>query len=146
MSVYLPETWRFLVYNKDTGVTLDFSSNSANESATVAFRQTDGTGTANHDGSQTTHSASTDLASGSYEALTTVTGEDDIELQGYFEVITDNASASGDVILCVESSPDGGTTWPSDAANFDPEQDADIVKIFNFSGAETNRGKISYPY
>lgn len=135
---FLPKAWRFVIYN-DTGVSLDFSSNSANESASAQFVQANldtSNGVSSYDGSSTTHSASTDIGNGSTETLTNVTGEDDLNMHGIFSVTTDNTSASGDVILGIESSPDGGTTWPSDSTNWDPSTDLDVIAVVNLSGAE----------
>lgn len=137
----LAQAYRFIIYNRDTGVQLDFSGNSANESATVKF-QGYSVNTSNGQlsySSTVTQSASTDLANGSTETLSNNTGNTDIGLSGTFFVETDNASASGNVDLLYEESPDNGTTWPSDASNFDPDTDAQLVATVSLSGAQTVR-------
>lgn len=140
--IFLPDSWRFVLYNKNTGVTLDFSSNSANESAVVAYRtvQGDGSGGATHTG-ESTASASTDLASGSYEFFPSagLTGQTDVDLYGQLRFETDNSSASGDVILGIEHSTDGQSTptWPSASSDFDADTDLTILTIINISGSTT---------
>ncbi len=135
----LPRAWRFIVYNT-SGVQLDFSGNSANEKASAQFKRkylSSGQSAADA-GDPTTHSAATDLADGGTEALTSVTGETNLELDGIFHVETDNASADGDVVLGIESSPDGGTTWPSAATDWDPDTDMAPVAVITLSGAESH--------
>lgn len=136
----LAAAWRFIVYNK-CGEQLDFSGNSANESAEVIFKRKhfDSSNGVSEDksGDPTTHSADTDLADGATEALTSVTGETELQMDGVFTVETDNASADGDVILGIERSPDGGTTWPSAATDWDPDTDMAPVAVITLGGAET---------
>lgn len=148
MGLFVPKGWRFLVLN-ETGVQLDFSTNGANESADAIWTQADSSsGTGNWDSGSTTDSASTDLGTGSFDTLTTHTGEDDLEMLGIFRVQTDNTSASGDVTLLLEASPDADvatTNWPSDAANFDPALGAWVVSIVNLSGAQDKSDNFTFP-
>ena len=136
----LAATHRFIVHNNETSVTLDFSTNAANESATVTYKGKKPTSSAGISyGSEQSQSASTDIINGGTEALTTIDNTTDnwFGIDGVFEVVTDNASADGDVVLLHEISTDGGTTWPSAAADWDPDTDADVVAVLTLGGAET---------
>jgi len=138
MSVLaLPPAWRFLVHNK-TGVTFAFSTQTDNEVGSARFKKYnfDSSNLADWDASATVQSAATDLADGAIEALAATTGETKTGLAGVFEAKTDNASAAGDLVLLIEWSQDGGTTWPSGKADFDPDAEARQVGVINFNGAE----------
>lgn len=134
----LPVDYKLILYN-ETGRQLDFSGNSANEAADVRVkRKTIGgsDGLYDENSSEDNYSASTDLANGSTEVLGTVSGNTyplaDVEMTAK----TDNASADGDLSLLLVRSADDGTTWPSDAGNWDPDTEADVVLVLNFGGAE----------
>ena len=132
----LPKTWRFLVHNK-SGQTLDFAANSANEAATATVQPWHvKSGKAEH-GAEVSLAAATDLVNGGVEALTAQSDQEALGLHGVFLVKTDNAEAAGTVVLCIEWSTDGGTTWPSAAANFAPDADALPVCVLALAGAQT---------
>jgi len=138
----LADHWRFIVYNKDTTITLDFSANSANEKASAQFKRgyinpSDGL-IDRESNDSTTHSAGTDLADGKKEVLTAVATEENTIMHGIFHVETDDSGAAGDVVLGIEHSPDQGTTWPSDAADWDPDTDMTVLKTITLSGAESH--------
>lgn len=137
----LAQAFRFIVFNRDTGVSLDFNGNSANESADVKFQGYNvntSNGTLSYS-STVPQSASTDISNGGTETLANNTGNTDIGMSGTFFVETDNASADGNVDLLYEESPDNGTTWPSDASNFDPDTDATLIATVSLSGAQAVR-------
>lgn len=140
----LPPSWRWIAYNRDTGVSLDFSSNSANETLTVTYKRhyidgsTAGSIKANHEGSEQSDALTgSDVANGGTATFGGNNSEDRLGMIGRFEVKTDNASASGNVDLLIEWSTDGGTTWPSDAADWDPDEDARKVATVSLGGAQT---------
>lgn len=141
----LAGAWRFIIYN-DTNVQLDFSSNGANEAAEVEFERAyldPATGKARRvDGDPTTHSASIDLSAGEVEALSAVTDETALQLDGTFTVKSDNADCGGKVVLGVETSQDGGSTWPSDSPDWDPEEDLERVSAVLLDGAEEHARSI----
>ncbi len=121
----LPQDWQFLLYN-DTGVSLDFSANSANESATVKYRRhhlDTNIGDLEHEDSVQTDSAGADVADGAVVTFGGATGDTEIGLTGTLQVETDNTSAAGRVYLWIEASLDGGTTYPSDDTDFSPDTD-----------------------
>lgn len=135
----LPADYRFIVYN-DCTQQLDFSGNSANEKASVTIHPyylnpSDGK---IDRGSEATHSAATDLANGITEVMGTESGEELVGMHGVFHVETDNGNADGNVILGIEYSTDGGSTWPSAATNWDPDSDMQLVSIITLSGAESH--------
>ena len=134
----LGNAWRLLVYNRDTGITLDFST--AGDDATVTY-QTYSVDTSNGTlswSAESTASLSTDTANGSYNTITSSTGSTAFGMVGSFEVTTDG-SPSGNVDLLIEYSTDGGTTYPSDAGGFDPDKDAQLIATVNLDAAETVR-------
>lgn len=136
----LPENYRFILYN-DCGQQLDFSGNSANEKASVTIdkRYIDPSdGLINSESADTTGSASTDLADGGTEVLLTKTGEERTYLEGYFHVETDNTSADGNVILGIEFQKPGTSTWPSDATNWDPDEDLIPIAVITLGGSESH--------
>lgn len=53
-------------------------------------------------------------------------------INGFFEVIADLSSTDGTVYLYLEES-DNGTTWPSDAADFDIEKHMTIIAALELS-------------
>lgn len=133
--------YKFHVINQ-CGQTLDFSTNGANESCTAKVRRWkyDTDGSLIYEASEgAVLTAASDLADGSSEE-----GSDQdnttnlyLGLEGVFTVKTDNASAAGDVTLAYEESTDGGTTYPSDAADFDPTVHLRPLAIVTLGGAET---------
>lgn len=119
------------------GVDMDLSSNSANEKIEVNFKKwkfTSGALVYNTEDALT-FSAS-DVADGVSAEFTADDNSSDLHLglHGEMNVLTDDASASGTVDLYVEFSTDGGTTYPSDAADFVPEEDLIPVVSLNIVG------------
>lgn len=136
----LPANFRFIIYNS-CGQTLDFDGNSANETATVDFLAYQRHPTRLHilpGGSKTTLTASADIADGGTEALTAQEIDGIESVYGRFAVTTDNASADGDVILGIEFSVDGGTTWPSASTNWDAGEDMHEVCRLTLGGAHAD--------
>lgn len=136
----LPHYYKLHVLN-NSGQTLDFSTNSANEKAKATIRRWkfDSTGAITWEGSEgTLVTAATDLADGASEEGSNIDNSSDKYLggEGYFRVETDNASAAGDVSLMLEASTDGGTTFPSDEADYDPDVHLVHVATITLGGAE----------
>lgn len=136
----LPRDYRLRILNK-SGVTLDFSSNSANEkcSATCRGWKFDSNGAMSIESSERAiFTAAANVTDNGGEEGSSQDNSTDLYLglNGTFRIQTDNGSASGDVILFLESSTDGGTTYPSDEANFDVEQHCQPLATINVSGAE----------
>lgn len=136
----LAQDYKFHFVN-NSGVQLDFNGNSANEKIDLDLLawKLDSNG-AKVDGSEVNLAYSAaDIADGGSAEFT---GQDNstnlqLGLHGRFTVQTDNASAAGPVDLYLEYTTDGGTTFPSDAANFDPEQDLILVASVTLGGAQT---------
>ena len=130
----LPKTWRICVYN-DSGVTLDFSTNEANEACKVTLEKWYAKSGKIEHIAEVELDAATDLADGAVEALTTQSVETNVGFKGVIYAKTDNADATGDIVLFLEWSTDGGTTWPSAASGFDPDEDTLPVCILALGGA-----------
>lgn len=132
----LPQDYKFHIVNK-TGVQLDFSSNSANEKADLDFTKwkRDANNDITYD-SETNLALSSDVANdGSDEFTAQDNSTDKYEgLFGRLTIETDNASADGYVQLYAEWTGDGGTTFPSDAADFDPEKDLVLLGSLEIVG------------
>jgi len=132
----LPSNFRFIIFN-NTGQQLDFNSNSENEKAYII------TTTSQRWGSKAiTVEAKTDLANGDYEVLDSITVASLNSSFGIFHIETDNVSVSGDIILGIEHSPDGGETWPSDANNFSLTDMSEVITM-TLSGAQQRRINIA---
>ena len=127
---------RFIVYNK-TGVTLDFMTNVA-EIARLIYIGKKPTNTAGINyGPVQTEVANSDIAPGGTGKLSTIDNTTDqwFALDGVFEVVMDNTSAVGDVVLLRETTT-SLSAWPSDVADWDPDTDADVVAVLSLGGAE----------
>lgn len=124
----LPQDYKFHFIN-NTGVQLDFNGNSANETIDLDFlkwkRDADGAITYNSGGETNQAYSATDVADAGSAEFPGVDNATDLfdGVHGRLTVKTDNATADGLVELYVEWTSDGGTTFPSDAADFDASRD-----------------------
>ena len=136
----LPRNYKFHFVN-NLGVDMDLSSNSANETITLTLRHLkyDSSGALEYAGSETslTYSAA-DVADGGSAEFTAQANNTDLFVAADCEVqvVTDDATAAGYVDIYWEWATDGGTTFPSDAAQFDPEQDLQPLASVRIDGAD----------
>jgi len=133
----LAQHFRFHIVN-NIGVDMDLSSNSANEIFQLNFRKwkiTTG-GALEYDGEGTLTSTAADVANGASFELTADNNSTDLHwgLHGEYSFQTDDATADGTVDLYVEWSTDGGTEYPSDAADFNAEEDLQFVASLRIDG------------
>lgn len=132
----LPADYKFVLYN-DCGQTIIANSG---EVTIDQYYINPSDGKVDRVDSPTTHVLNEDVVNGDIAQLGSAeSGEEYTGLHGEFYVTTDNASADGNVILGIMSSQDGGSTWPSGAVDFDPDQDLDLVSIISLNGAQSRR-------
>lgn len=118
MSVVgLPETYRFAVFNQ-TGITLSNVPTGLPRASGRRVRY-DTTGTTSYEAAEFTFLsfAATTIGNNSYVTGSTLsnTVSDWLALDGLFSCFA-SGNASGTVYLFLETSPDGGTTWPTPAS------------------------------
>ena len=128
----LPTDFKFHIVN-NTGVTIEFSTDGANNTFTIKVEgwKFNSSGALVFHGSEDTWFAdpTADLTDGSsLEAAAAVDNGTDLFLGAHCiaSFVTDAATA-GSLDIYYEYSTDGGTTYPSDAADFDPEEDLILV-------------------
>jgi hypothetical protein len=137
----LPQYFKLHVVN-NTGVTIEFSTDGVNNTFTI-----DGLGWKIVNGAlvydteqEVFADPSSDLADGSsLEASAAVNNSSDLffGMDCLATLVTD-AVCAGTFEIYYEHSTDGGTTYPSDATDFDPEQDLTLVATMDMNnGAET---------
>lgn len=133
----LGKNYKFHIVN-NLGSDMDLSSNSSNEIIQLNFTpwKFDSSGALVYGSEIAKTFSASDVADGvSFEFSETDNGTDlNLGLVGEFNYLTDDASADGTVDLYIEDSTDGGTTYPSDAADFDPEQDLQPVASLEMTG------------
>lgn len=135
-AIGLPATYRFLVENK-TGATL-----APNSVKVLAKRDKfDSSGVPVYEASQATllDNGST-IANNTFLAGATVDNTTDKYLSGDFLFVVDTTglTPSGDVVLYVQRSTDGGTTWGDNATT------ATQLTILNFTAAGIKRRGFSW--
>ena len=112
----LPETYRFAVFNQ-TGIALNSAQQPGVQGRRVRF---DSTGTLSYEAAVFTFlsiGTTTSIAANSYVTGSTWSNTASAWLGGEFFMSAQTVSnASGNVVLYLEASPDGGTTWPSPAS------------------------------
>ena len=120
------------------GVDQDLSSNSPNEKIEVNYKKwrVNSGGVLEFDSETALTYTAADIADGGSAEFTQDDNSADLDwgLHGEMNVLTDDAAASGRVDLYVEFSTDDGTTYPSDATDFDPEVDALLVTALQIVG------------
>lgn len=127
----LPRNYKFHIVN-NSGVTIEFSTDDANNTFTIKGRgwKYTSAGALSYGSEQTCFADPTsDLADGSsLEAASEVDNSTDLFLGMHFiaSLVTD-AATSGTLDIYYEYSTDGGTTYPSDAPDFDTE--ADLIYV-----------------
>lgn len=126
----LPLDYKFHVVN-NLGVDMDLSTNSANEIFELTLRKwkITSSGVLDYQTETVLTYSAADVATGTSFELTGQDNSTDLRfgVHGVIKFQTDDATADGTVDLYVEHSTDGGTEFPSDAADFDPEVDLDHV-------------------
>ena len=127
-----------LHFVNNLGFDMDLSSNSANEKIEVNYKKwlITTSGALEYDSETALTYTAADVADGGSAELTADDNSTDLDwgAHGEINVLTDDASADGTVDLYVEWSTDGGTTYPSDAADFDPVADLLLVATLNIAG------------
>jgi hypothetical protein len=133
----LAQDYKFHFVN-NLGVDMDLSSNSANEILTLDLQtwEIGASGLLAYNSEVNLSYSATDIANG---VSAEFTGQDNSAtlaygLHGVLTFQTDDATASGTVDLYVEFTTDGGTTFPSDAADFVCEEDLIFVCALNIVG------------
>ena len=128
----LPKHFKFHIVN-NTGVTIEFNTDDANNTFTIKAEgwKLTSAGALEFHGSEDTWFAdpTADLADGSSaEAASAVDNSSDLFLGAHCiaSLVTD-AATNGSLDIFVEYATDGGTTYPSDAADFDAEEDLILV-------------------
>lgn len=123
----LPQFFK-LHFENNLGLDMDLSSNSANEIFQVNYKKHKfaATGALVYDGETVLTFTASDVADGVSAELTADDNSADLHLglHGEMNFETDDAAAAGTVDLYIEWSTDGGTTYPSDAADFIVSEDA----------------------
>lgn len=122
----LTDFFKFHFVN-NTGVQLDFQNNSVNEKIDLDYKKWkfDSNGALSFDVVTNLAYTATDVANGNSAEFAADDNSTDknLGLHGVLTVQTDNPSADGTVDLYLDWSYDGGTTYASDAADFNPEED-----------------------
>ena len=140
----LPQHYKFHIQNR-TGATIEFSTDGANNSFTILGRGWKWASGAVSYGTEFTAFAdpTADLAAGtSLEAASAVDNSTDLFVGAHFiaTITTDAAAAAtGMIDIYVEYSTDGGTTYPSDAADFIATEDLIHVASINCASTSEDR-------
>lgn len=120
--------WRFRIVN-NTGATIQFSADDANNTFTIDGRSyliDPSTGKISWESSEQTVFAdpTSDLSDGASLAGATQDNSSDgyTGFKGIATLLTD-AAVDGQIDIYLEESTDGGSTWPSDAADFQADED-----------------------
>ena len=139
----LPEHFRFRVLNK-TGQAIQNTTDGSNNDVEVTYRRWKFASGALSwvDASEQSQNATSDIADDGTEELAEIDNSSDLALGmvGNFRVKTDGAGSAvdGNVLLLLDVSVDGGTTYASDAADFDPDNDLPVVaSVYIPSGTGT---------
>jgi hypothetical protein len=126
----LAQDYKFHFVNR-LGVDMDLSSNSANEKIDLDLQtyELGADGALSYNSEVNLAYSAADV---SYNGSAECTGQDNSAtlaygLHGRLTVETDDPSADGTVDLYIEFTTDGGTTFPSDAADWDAEEDGIFV-------------------
>ena len=123
-QIGLPETWRVCIFNQ-TGITVSNKSGGSETPPTVSGRRVrfDSTGTLSFEAasftffSVTSLSNNNNIGNNSYVVGSTWSNTVSGWLGGEFSISVGTLSnASGNVTVYLETSVDGGTTWPSPAS------------------------------
>ncbi len=123
-QVGLPESYRFCVFNQ-TGITISNLAAGSEKPPTISGRRVrfDSTGTLSFEAasfvffSVTSLSNNNNIGNNSYVAGSTLSNTVSGWLGGEFSISVGTLSnASGNVTVYLETSVDGGTTWPSPAS------------------------------
>lgn len=129
--------YKFHVVN-NLGADMDLSSNTSGEIFELTFRQWKfSSGELAYNASEVSQTyTAADVANGASFELAEVDNSTDLYLglHGMIKFETDDNTHSGTVDLYYEVSTDGGTTYPSDAPDFDPEQDLQPVTSLQIIG------------
>lgn len=133
----LGQHFKFHIVN-NLGLDMDLDSNSANEVIQINWLawKLNSSGALTWDAEETRTFTTSDIADGvSFEFAAKDNSSDlFVGLVGEMNYLTDDASAAGTVDLYVEYSTDGGTIYPSDAADFIAIEDLLHVAILNIAG------------
>ena len=138
----LAKTSRYWIENK-TGATIQFATDSVNNTFTIRAQgwKYGSTGAIEYSSSDAEWfpDPTADLAADAAVASANVIDNGTDLFQGAHCVATlvTDAITSGSLNIYVEHSTDGGTTWPSDAANFVVSADAKLVTVLGSEGAST---------
>ncbi len=128
-------------FENNTGFDLDLNGNSSAEILQVNYKKwklTTG-GALEFDSETALTYTAADIADGASAELTEDDNSTDLDwaLHGEMNLLTDDSGAAGTVDLYVEFSTDGGSTYPSDAADFILSEDALLVAALQIAGDGT---------
>jgi hypothetical protein len=126
----LAQDYKFHFVN-NLGVDMDLSTNSSAEKIDLDLMawKRNSSGALVYGSEVNLAYSAADIADGGSAEFTGQDNSSNLQegVHGIVRVETDDATASGTVDIFVEWTTDGGTTFPSDAADFDCEQDAEHV-------------------
>lgn len=129
----LGRTYRFVVYNA-TGQTLG-----SNSVVITARRWSfNSSGVMTWEGSEASIDSLSTITTASYATGTTIDNSSTAYLGGTFKfTVIAPASSSGPVVIYLQRSTDGGSTWPDNGQG-------DVVQVFGFttSGTKVNEKEI----
>lgn len=135
----LPQTWSWILWNQ-CGVSIDYDNG---DTATVFYQpwKRDRDTNLITFGSEVSQSINSLWGHTGTKILGDIDNSTNLwaGLHGTFEVVTDDAAADGPLMLLMQMSTDGGTTFPTDAANWDKERDVILVAALEIVGAQTRR-------
>lgn len=136
----LGQRYKFHIVN-NLGVDMDLDTNSPNEIIQLNLRpwKITSSGAVVYASEITQTFTANDVADGAFLSLAEINNSVDLNigLHGELNLLTDDASADGSIDLFYEISTDGGTTFPSSAADFIPEQDLIPVASLRLNGDGT---------
>lgn len=137
-QIGLPETFRFCIFNQ-TGIAL--SNGGSTPTPTVGGRRVrfDSTGTLSYESAEFRFfSNPASIGANSYVVGSTWSNTASAWLGGEFELSCfASGGASGNVVLYLETSVDGGATWPS-PASANGAGGGIIVAVLGFANTTTN--------
>ncbi|NQT38196.1 MAG: hypothetical protein HQ581_11940 [Planctomycetes bacterium] len=144
----LPDYFRFLCVN-ETGQLQTYNSGARLDVGWKGWKL-DGDGALVYQAQQTDDfgfGTGDSISNGSDLSGTAVNNGSDkyMGLAGIFHAKTNHASTAGEFHLFVEISDDGGTTWPSDKADFDPMLD-DAILLATIPAMTSTRDDVEKPF
>lgn len=121
-QIGLPETWRVGIFN-NTGATISNATNQPGPTISGRRVRFDSTGTLSYEAASfvffsiTSLSGNVNIGNNSYRTGSTISNTISAWLGGEFTIsVFGGSGCSGNLVVYLEHSVDGGTTWPSPAS------------------------------